>query len=150
WIGASFVAIISIGMLGIMLYRQGGDQRLAVQTNQTEQIQETPLPPTVGPEAKAEVSKARTETESVEAIVSIPESKTAAGSKPQIVEETERKERQVVPPPITEKASPRAAKKTEIPKQPEVAKKTEATVPPPITKKAIPAVKETEIPKQPE
>ncbi len=125
--------------------------RTAVHTDKAEQIQETRLPPTVGPEAKADVSKARTETETVEAVVSIPESKTAAGSKPQMIEEIERKERQVVPPPITEKASPRAVKKTEIAKQPEVAKKTEATVPPPITKKATPStVKETEIPKQAE
>src|SRR5262245_52473368 len=151
WIGASSIAVISMGILGIMLYRQVGDhQRPAVHTDKAEQIQETRLPPTVGPEAKADVSKARTETETVEAFVSTPESKTAAGSKPQIIEEIERKERQVVPPPITEKGSPRAAKKTEIPKQPEIAKKIEPRVPPPITEKVTPAVKETEIPKQPE
>ena len=83
--------------------------------------------------------------------MSAPESKTTTGSKQQVIEETERKERQVVPAPITEKATPTPVKKTEIPKQPEVAKKTEPKVPPPITEKATPrAVKETDTPKQPE
>jgi hypothetical protein len=146
--GASSIAVISMGILGIMLYRQVGDQRPAVHTDQTGQIQETRLPPTVGPEAKADVSKARTETETVEAVVSTPESKITAEGK-QVIEEIERKERQVVPPPITDKATPTPVKKTEIPKQPEIAKKIEPRVPPSITEKTTPrAVKETEIPKQ--
>jgi hypothetical protein len=76
------------------------------------------------------VSDARTGTETAEVIVSTPESKTTTGSKKQVIGETRRKERPVVPPPITKKATPRTVKETEIFKQPEVAKKsTEQPVP---------------------
>ena len=129
--GASLVAVISIGMLGIMLYRQVGDhQRPAVHADKAEKIQEARVPPTVEPEATADVSEARTGTETAQVIVSTPESKTTTGSKQQVIKEPKRKERPVVPPPITEKATLGSVKEIETPKQPEVVKKpTEQPVP---------------------